>query len=606
MLAEIIKAAAASLFIVASGYGTGHILTNRWNLSDWDFEDVGLRTLLGLGVNSLALFLIGCWLWSVLVVYVVLTPTVVWALYSVSTFKVPQSLGVPRLPRPTTAIPICIVILCFLGSCGKPSGGIGNDTISYHLLGPAIWNSQGRIGPVLDHSHTAFPATIETLFAAGMLLSNDRAPGVIDTFFFVILLVQVAGLTRSIGASPAAMSLAVLLLATMPVIADFANNGFVDVAYACFAIASIRLAVWPHASHYGLLSGAFAGLSAGTKYTGIMFACLCCLLYACRQGFHQPWRKLAVFPAGAILIACPWYIRNWVVLGSPIYPIPLALSGVFHSSTFPHPAVLGFNAYILDRGKGLGRGLRYLLALPFTYTYYTAAFQGAGGIGLAPLAFTPLALYETKAQKESRYLLLMAVALTVVWFVTQQEARFLIPVVCVATAFAALGGDIALRQLNGGTTLLASLIIWISVVYGTLLIVPNQWPRLSWMRGDAAEAAQRANNIPYWGAFEYLNRTDSVKRILVLDAKVPTYYLLKPYLKILGPYGERPMPGITTQEEALREAGNMAITHVLEVEHCPYGVQCRNGFDPMPISAVGCKRLDLVFSQKDARIYHCY
>lgn len=599
MSAEIIHAIAASLFILAAGYGTGYILTSRRTLSDWALEEAGLRTLLGLGVNSLALFLIGCWLWNVLVVYVVLAPAAIWTLYSLQNFRVSRT----DLASPVTAISVGIVVLCFLGGLSKPSGGMGNDTISYHLMGPASWNSQRRISPVLDFSPTAFPATVETFFAAGMLLSNDRAPGIIDTFFFAILLIQVAGLTRSIGGSPAAIKLSALLLATMPAVVVFANNGFVDVAYACFVIAGIRFAVCPGSSEdLEVLSGAFAGLSAGTKYTGITFAGLCFFLYAGRRSRNLGWRRLILFPIVAFLIGSPWYIRNWVVLGSPIYPIPLILSGMFHSPTFPLPAILRFHEYILGRGQGIGLGIRYLFILPFTYTYYTAYFHGGGGIGLAPLAFTPLALYRTKDQKESRYLFYMAVALTVIWFFTDQESRFLISVVCITTAFAGLGSDIALRQFNGTTALLSASIIMISVVYGILIIGSDALPQLSWLNGANAEAAQRAKAIPYYGALEYLNRTDNVKRVLVLDATAPTfnayvstYYLLKPYLRVIGPYGETPIRSLTTQDEALREAGNMGITHVLEV-----------GPKWPPASAVGCKHFDLVFSEDDARIYHCY
>ncbi len=592
MLTEILQAAAASSFILTAGYGTGCILTKHWKLDDWALEKLTLRLLLGLGVNSLALFLIGCWLWNALVVYVALSPAALCGLIYLLKLRV----SLTGLSNLITGITICVVVFCFFAGLSKPSGGFGDDAISYHLMGPSSWNSRGKISPVLDESRTAFPASIETLFAAGMLLSNDRAPGVIDTFFFAILLIQVAGLTRRLGGSPVAMGLAALLLATMPAVADFAYNGFVDVAYACFVIASTRLAVWPDVSrHSGLLSGAFAGLSAGTKYTGIMFASICWLLYAYRQGFHRPWRRLIVFPIAALFTGSACYIRNWVVLGSPIYPIPLVLNGVFHSSTFPTQAVLGFNKYILERGRGLGRGPQYLLALPFTYTFYTAYFHGAGGIGLAPLAFAPLGLNKTKVQKESLYLFVMSVVLTVFWFFSQQESRFLMPVVCIMTAFAGLGADIALGQFDGVTASLAGLIILISGVYGCLTIGYHAWPRLSWVRGETAEEAQRTKDIPYYRAFEYLNRTDNVKRVLVLDAKVPTYYLLKPYVKIRGGFGETPIPSITTPEEALREAGNMAVTHILEVDS-----------KLSHIARVGCGHFDLVFSQEDARIYRCY
>ncbi len=386
LFVEVLGAAAASAGVVIAGFGTGQALTRGRELSDWAPEEAALKTLLGLGLNALALFLGGMWHWGIGTVVAVLTFLLLFGVHGVSEGAVLRLFSCGR----ANCVTCTVLVICFLGGFAKPVGDIGNDTISYHLLGPKSWSVEGRIRPVLDHSHTAMPATVETLFGAGMVLSNDPAPGVIDSFFFALLLVQVAGSARKMGGSANASSLAVLLAATMPAIVDFSNNGFVDLAYACFVLASMRVMVWPSEGVGGdVLAGAFAGISIGTKYTGLIFAGIATLVRWLRVRNSGRGIGAVVFPVAAGLVGCAWYARNWVVLGSPVYPRPAALSGLYHSATFPAAAVHGFQEYIIGRGKGIGRGLGYFLALPVTFTYFTAAFHGAGGIGLAPLGLAP-------------------------------------------------------------------------------------------------------------------------------------------------------------------------------------------------------------------------
>jgi hypothetical protein len=575
---ELLGAGAASVGVMVAGYGTGRLLARGRELSDWAPEKAALETLLGLGLNGLVLFLVGCWNWSLATVVAVLAVPFVLGVWGL--LKTRFSFG------GVNCVVCAVLAICFLGGFAKPVGDIGNDTVSYHLLGPETWSVKGRIRPALDHSHTAMPATVETLFGAGMELSNDRSPGVIDCFFFALLLIQVAGFARKLGGPGQGVGVAAMLAATMPAIVDFSNNGFVDLAYACFVMASMRAVVWRGGDVVG---GAFAGFSMGTKYTGLIFTGIATLVRAVREKRSGA----VVFAVVAGFVGCAWYVRNWVLLGSPVYPIPAVLGSVFHSDTFPTAAVTGFQEYILGRGKGVGRGLIYFLELPVTFTYFTAAFHGAGGIGLAPLGLAPLGVYVARKQREVRLLLGLCFLFTLTWFVTQQESRFLVPIICVGAALAGVGAELALRQA-GRTRALTWAIVGISVAYGGIVIAQDEWPRLTWLRGPQAELRRQMAQVPYYSAFGYLNETAEVKRVLILNKLVPTYYLHKLYVKPLGPYGERTVAGVESEADALGQAGSMGITHVLEVES-----------KATPLTEAGCGKLTVMFSSSEARVYRC-
>jgi hypothetical protein len=81
--------------------------------------------------------------------------------------------------------------------------------------------------------------------------------------------------------------------------------------------------------------------------------------------------------------------------------------------------------------------------------------------------------------------------------------------------------------------------------------------------------------------------------VLILDRSVPPFYLRKSYVKPVGQWGERTLPGADTGVAALEHNYELHITHVLDVVSPVSGFQIQN---PPP-------GLKLVFERPDQRIY---
>ena len=177
-----------------------------------------------------------------------------------------------------------------------------------------------------------------------------------------------------------------------------------------FRSAAARIAFDASRGREYLAAGLFCGFALGTKYTALVAVVLLpvCVAAGWELSSEGEWRsasqKLAIICAGAGAIAMPFYVRNWILLGSPIYPPPPVLSRFVHVKYLSPDAISAFQAYTYKRGSGLGHGLIAYLLLPFKLTYETAYFQGAGGIGLAPLALGPLGLIASRQNKFSVYL----------------------------------------------------------------------------------------------------------------------------------------------------------------------------------------------------------
>src|SRR5258708_34490978 len=86
-----------------------------------------------------------------------------------------------RPPRstlfPYTTLFRSVLLLTAVAGLADITGDWGNDGVAYHLLGPKVWLRDGVIRPVLDNSHTAFPATAEVMYAAFLVLGGPHGPG---------------------------------------------------------------------------------------------------------------------------------------------------------------------------------------------------------------------------------------------------------------------------------------------------------------------------------------------------------------------------------------------------------------------------------------------
>ncbi len=112
--------------------------------------------------------------------------------------------------------------------------------------------------------------------------------------------------------------IALLAFGTMPTVWVMAGRAFSDLfvcAYAAGALIAARRAREARGSSqfaHALLAGVCIGLAGGYKYTGLLLGLL--LLP------FLPWRTLAAAGGAAALVMAPWFVKNWIWLGNPVYP----------------------------------------------------------------------------------------------------------------------------------------------------------------------------------------------------------------------------------------------------------------------------------------------
>jgi hypothetical protein len=586
--------------LTVAALGAGFWIEERLPLSFGALERLAFTWLGGLGTLSLCLFLIG---------QVVFTRASIFGAVGVCLLLAIRPIRRLLRAEPSSwkfemdMIPAAVIILVLLvtavGGFAEIVGDWENDAIAYHLLGPKVWLHNGVIRPLPDTSTTAFPATAEILFGALFTLGGARGPGCFALLTLACFFAVVCSVAKAAGLDERASWWAVAFVAAMPAVYTGAHSGFIDVFYASFVLAAARVGFEARRTSEWAVFGVFCGLAMATKYTGLMAtaALIFCALLGQILARGAKWTQVVKFGAVAMLtsslVASPYYIRNWILLGCPIYPPPPALANLISIRYFPAENLQRFQTFLYARGSGLGRGLFAYLSLPFHLTYYTSFFNGAGGIGLTGLAFGPFGLLAGRERVSPRILGVLGVLLTTSWFLTLQESRYLIPVYPIVAVFAVLGWRYLQSLGSRFTRILCGAVIACSLLYGLFMIVTSRQVDIGRVVSPTFGEQYREEKIPYRRSFEYLNGEPSVSRVLVLDASVPVYYLDKPYLKPFGQWGERVLPEARDAAQALGEINKLNVSHILDVRSSVSDFQ-------VPDKMAG---VQLVFQAENQKVY---
>jgi len=164
----------------------------------------------------------------------------------------------------------------------------------------------------------------------------------------------------------------------------------------------------------------------------------------------------------------------------------------------------------------------------------------------------------------ARALSLLAFILTTVWF-AQQESRYLIPVYPILAVLAVLSWRWLLATTRKPVPVLAAALVALSISYGCFMIASGRRDDLHAVISPSYALEFRRQHIPFFESFEYLNHTDSVQEVLILDGSVPPYYLDRDYLKPFGTWGERLLPYAANLGDVLPHLKELGISHVLDV-----------------------------------------
>lgn len=503
-------------------------------------------TLLGAAAWSLVWFLLGTvYLYRVPVAVIALLAGLGLAAAALARDR-PSARAIGRAAwSAALALVVTTQALALVAALAPPTA---KDTVLYHFALPRAYIAAGGGIEVPYNIAGYYPLGVELHAVWAMLLgapmsarAGEAAAGATFFLFAPLLVMVVHGWARERGLDRAGAVAAALIVAWVPTAYDVAANAYVDLALAAYTALAVRAfgrwwttldarhLVWITVGIGGALS---IKLSAAFV---ILPLALLALLRALgpasgRSGPAIAGSALVALGAG-VTLAAPWYIRNWIRTGSPLFPFYLGIWPARAPGWDLERSQLYETLFSLY-GSAQG-GLDYLLtplrlavaAQPDQPQFYDGVLGIAVAFALPLLAW---ALWRRRLDVELRLALLVSACLFVFWLFSSQQLRYLLPAlpglaVAIAAAGATLGGtrSRALRALILGAAALGVpvTLAWFLTMDPVRVVLGGE---------DRPEFLRR--RLDYYPYYEVVNRElPPTAKVWLINMRRDTYHLERPY-----------------------------------------------------------------------------
>lgn len=329
------------------------------------------------------------------------------------------------------------------------------DALSYHLEVPMRYLQAGGMVDLPANLYSYSPLLTQMLYGLAMGLAGPALAGLIYYLFFLLTLWVIwCGGRPLFGNSGAAWATAMLSLT--PVFLMEVPQSGADWSMTFFLVTALFLAAGDDRSPRRLLlAGALAGMAAGCRHQALGYGVvliplsgLAADLAARRAAAVKNWLLLAV---SAFAAAAPWYLKNLLQTGDPLYPLLATLTGK-----------TAYHIQFADTLTG-ARPVELLwswILVPYQAAFDPTSLSMSATTGILPLALLVLLPFTRLEKRGNRFLLLWTILAYAAWHLTFRTFRYAMPVMAVALLWA---GSV-LAQHAGGKTRWAAAVRWAAIL----------------------------------------------------------------------------------------------------------------------------------------------
>lgn len=319
-----------------------------------------------------------------------------------------------------TSLLFASFVLTFL-CCFSPE--TGNDALCYQLNVPKYFVWEKSITPVPFDMNSYMPMSMNCLYAVGLLFKSVMLAKYFHWLAGVLTSLLIVSVLRNYAVSSIISLSTAAAFFLMPTVANEVTTTYVDVAtsfYALLAVVLMLEGAQRLMTRYFFLSGLAMGMTIGIKFSLLILLVpvFFCSIYLWHE-YRLSWRYFkfgGVFIFGACLVCCYWFIRNYLLVQNPFFPY----FGEFWKT-------IGMKNYSSYLDLGIPKNLWNFLCLPWHLTFNFDVF--GRGHWLGPLTFlgVPTLIFAIVKRKGIPFFI-FALAGTIVWFLTTQASRYLLPV----------------------------------------------------------------------------------------------------------------------------------------------------------------------------------
>jgi len=327
-----------------------------------------------------------------------------------------------------------ILIACLLvGFLLVLTPAFGKDALTYHLAVPKLFLKHHGIYFVPGNIFAHYPLNTEMLYIVGLALRGDVLAKGIHFVMALCILLGMWQFARHHISEIAFVPLALLVFYTIPSVFVTSHMAYSDLAASFYTFLALYAFVnWfsRREERWLILCGVLSGVAISTKYAALLLPFIGCLgiLWACRHhrasGQHA-LRLLLIYVTCTVVVGSPFYIRNWIMTGNPLYPF---LYKIFDGRGWDPEQARLYDLF--HHGLGMGRGLLDYLLLPWNVSVnarmHSPQFDGV--LGPVFILTLPFAIGMRKIAVGAKIAMAYCLFAFMFWASSVQQIRYLMPV----------------------------------------------------------------------------------------------------------------------------------------------------------------------------------
>jgi hypothetical protein len=200
-------------------------------------------------------------------------------------------------------------------------------------LAQSMVEHSGFVYPQIDHPFYGNNPLFFNLLFAEALLAVDHFIAANTVNIAIYLSFMLAVLTYAARARGAGLLLIIFMVASSSFFSPAAPTPLTDLPRSCFSVLALLFTdrYLRDSRLYDLVvAGLLAGAAAAGKYTELVTAALIgvCLLPGLVSLASRRWIDACAFSVAVVIVGAFWYVKNWILLGNPIYPFLLGHPGL--------------------------------------------------------------------------------------------------------------------------------------------------------------------------------------------------------------------------------------------------------------------------------------
>ncbi|MFC1566570.1 ArnT family glycosyltransferase [bacterium] len=336
---RVLKYSLLSLFIFAGCSGYGKLMKEKVLKLKISFL-TDLCANFGLGIASIILYIVLLSFFKLLILPMIIIFLIIGTIfffmlfdYPLADFNFRKAMKTDMVLGPGTLL-LIVVVLLLLGLVTVIPTSVPEtfyDSLVYHLGLPQKWIFNKGIYYDSFSSMASVPLNLEVFYSVGLMLKDSilaKYQNLILAICFLLLLYDLS--KRYFGKTTGL--LAVLMYLSTSNVGFLIPKTSIEIGLGFFDLLALVFVInWMDSEDTQIklrsifAAGIFQGLSLGTKYLSFFttFALICVISISLfrNKEFKKSYKYLLVFCCTSFLVACPWYIRNLLITGNPVYPM---------------------------------------------------------------------------------------------------------------------------------------------------------------------------------------------------------------------------------------------------------------------------------------------